>query len=67
MTKSLEVAASAAAIQEDQLERVREFAREPILLEGETIADIAPGTARRRAIEAALAELNEGRESPSPE
>jgi ribonuclease E len=67
MTKSLEVAAGAAAIQEDQLERVREFAREPILLEGETIADIAPGTARRRAIEAALAELNEGRESPSPE
>jgi ribonuclease E len=68
MTESLEVAASAArAIQEDQLERVREFTREPILLEGETIADIAPGTARRRAVDAAVAELDEGRETPSPE
>src|SRR4051812_44860447 len=68
MTESLEVAASAAgAIQEDQLERVREFAREPILLEGETLADLAPGTARRRAVDAALAELDEGRDTPSPE
>ena len=67
MSKSLEVAASAAgAIQEDQLERVREFTREPILLEGETIADLAPGTARRRAVDAALVELDEGRETPSP-
>ena len=49
MAKSVEVAASAAgAIQEDQLERVREFTREPILLEGETLSDLAPGTARRR-------------------
>jgi superfamily II DNA or RNA helicase len=68
MTESLEVAASAAgAIQEDQLERVREFTREPILLEGETLADLAPGTARRRAVDAALAELDEGRDTPSPE
>src|SRR4051812_34106548 len=68
MTKSLEVAASAAgAIQEDQLERVREFTREPILLEGETASDLTPGTARRRAVDAALAELDEGREDPSQE
>src|SRR5215211_4782721 len=68
MTKSLEVAASAAgAIQEDQLERVREFTREPILLEGETASDLAPGTARRRAVDTALAELEEGREDPSQE
>src|SRR5436190_15094552 len=68
MAKSLEVAASAAgAIQEDQLERVREFTREPILLEGETLDDLAPGTARRRAVDAAVAELDEGRETPSPE
>jgi superfamily II DNA or RNA helicase len=66
MAKSLEVAASAAgAIQADQLERVREFTRESILLEGETASDLAPGTARRRAVDAALAELAEGRESPS--
>jgi superfamily II DNA or RNA helicase len=68
MTKSVEVAASAAgAVQEDQLERVREFTREPILLEGETIDDLGPGTARRHAVDAALAELDEGRETPSPE
>jgi ribonuclease E len=68
MAKSLEVAGRAAGtIQEDQLERVREFTREPILLEGETASDIAPGTARRRAVDAALAELEEGREHPSVE
>jgi ribonuclease E len=68
MAKSLEVAGPAAGtIQEDQLERVRKFTREPILLEGETIADLAPGTARRLAVEAALAELDEGREDPSQE
>src|SRR3954452_8115498 len=68
MTDSLDVAATAAgAIQADQLERVRQFTREPIVLEGETVADILPGTARHRAIEAALAELEEGHETPSPE
>ncbi len=68
MAKSVEVAASAAGtIQGDQLERVREFTREPILLDGETIEDLAPGTARRHAVDAALAELDEGRSTPSPE
>src|SRR3954453_17009649 len=68
MTDSLDVAASAAGpIQADQLERVREFTREPIVLEGETVADIVPGTARHRAIEAALARLEGGHEPPAPE
>ena len=68
MAKSVDVAESATSpITGDQLERVREFTREPILLDGETIDDIAPGTARRRAVEAALAELDAGRETPSPE
>ncbi len=68
MAKSVDVAESATSpITSDQLERVREFAREPILLDDETINDIAPGTARRRAVEAALAELDAGRETPSPE
>src|SRR5215216_1804683 len=68
MTESLEVAASAAgAIQEDQLERVREFTRESILLEGETASDLLPGTARRRAVDAALTELAEAQENPSRE
>jgi superfamily II DNA or RNA helicase len=69
MSESLDVAAGSAAdlIQEDQLERVREFTREPIVLEGETTADLVPGTARRRAVDAAIIELDEGRETPSPE
>ncbi len=69
MSESLDVAAGSAAdlIQEDQLERVREFTREPIVLEGETIADLVPGTARRRAVDAAIIELDDGRETPSPE
>ncbi len=69
MSESLDVAAGNAAglIQEDQLERVREFTREPILLEGETIADLIPGTARHRAVDAAIAELDAGHETPSPE
>src|SRR5262245_34027650 len=47
--------------------RAREFAREPFLLEGETPKDLAPGTPRRRALDAALAEIDEGREAPSIE
>ena len=68
MAKSVDVAESATSpITADQLERLREFTREPILLDGETIEDIAPGTARRRAVDAAQAELDAGRETPSPE
>ncbi len=46
---------------------MREFTREPILLDGETADDLAPGSARLRAVEAAVAELDAGREAPSPE
>jgi ribonuclease E len=68
MAKSVEAAAPAARpIPADQLERVRAFAREPILLNGETIDDLAPGSARRRAVEAALGEIEAGRETPTPE
>ena len=68
MAKSVEVAERATSpITADQLERVSEFTREPILLDGETIDDLAPGTARRRAVEAALAELDAGLKTPSPE
>ena len=44
-----------------------EFAREPFLLDGEKPADLAPGTPRRRALDAALAEIDDGRETPSIE
>ena len=49
------------------IERAREFAREPFLLEGEKPKDLAAGTPRRRALDAALAEIDEGREAPSME
>jgi ribonuclease E len=50
-----------------EIERAREFAREPFLLEGEKPKDLAAGTPRRRALDAALAEIDEGREAPSIE
>ena len=62
MANTTDVAASAAGeLTEAELDRVREFTREPILLAGETIADLAPGTARRLAVDAALARARRGR------
>ena len=49
------------------IERAREFAREPFLLEGEKPADLTEGTPRRRALDAALAEIEQGLEAPSIE
>src|SRR3954449_7496651 len=50
----------------DDLERAASFTREPFLLEGEDAATaLAPGTPRRRALDAALAELDEGHKVPS--
>ncbi|HEX2467257.1 MAG TPA: DEAD/DEAH box helicase family protein [Solirubrobacterales bacterium] len=65
MAKTTDVAAGAAKLTEADLDRVREFSREPILLEGETIDDLASGTARRRAVDAALKELDDGLEVPT--
>jgi ribonuclease E len=59
-------AKAAKAPSSADIERAREFAREPFLLEGEKPVDLAPGTPRRRALDAALAEI-EGRETPSIE
>src|SRR5436190_966208 len=68
MAEETKAAAKAAkAPTSADIERAREFAREPFLLEGETPKDLAPGTPRRRALDAALAELDEGREAPSIE
>src|SRR5436190_2348102 len=48
------------------LERAEKFALEPFLLEGEDPAlALAAGTARRRALDAALAEIDDGRKYPS--
>ncbi|MDX6638440.1 MAG: ribonuclease, partial [Solirubrobacterales bacterium] len=51
----------------DEIERTAKFVREPILLDGEGPEDLAPGTARRLAVDAALAELDAGLEAPSIE
>jgi hypothetical protein len=67
MAKPVDVATATTPITDDRLEVVRGFAREPILLEGETLEDLVPGSARQLAVEAALAELDAGRETPSPE
>ena len=60
--------ADPAPVSGDDLRRAEEFAREPFVLEGED-ADtaLAPGTARRRALDAALSELDAGHEEPSVE
>jgi ribonuclease E len=50
----------------DEIERASRFTREPFLSEGEdATATLAPGTAHRRAFDAALAELEDGRKAPS--
>jgi ribonuclease E len=68
LANTTDVAASAVTTPtKSELERAQEFAREPILLEGETVADLAPGTARRRALDDALAEIDAGHDEPSTE
>ena len=48
------------------LRHAESFARESFVLEGEEAATaLAPGTARRRALDAALAEIGQGRGEPS--
>ncbi len=66
MAKATDVAASAVRNpKQADLERVREFTREPILLEGEKLTDLAG--ARLSAFNGAVAELGGGAESPSAE
>jgi ribonuclease E len=73
MANTAEAAASAskarssATVKRADLERVEKFVREPILLDGEKLADLVPGSARRLAVDAALEEIEEGREEPSIE
>ena len=48
------------------IEKAEAFARERFLHEGEDIATaLAPGTARRRALDSALAEIADGLDQPS--
>jgi len=65
MAKTSDVAAQAAVPSSADIERAAAFAREPFLLDGEGPDALAPGTARRRALDAALKELDAGAEHPS--
>jgi superfamily II DNA or RNA helicase len=65
MAKTREVAAPAAVPSSADIERAAKFVREPFLLDGEGPEALAPGTARRRALDAALKELDAGAEDPS--
>jgi superfamily II DNA or RNA helicase len=65
MANTSDVAADAAVPSGADIERAAAFAREPFLLDGEGPEALAPGTARRRALDAALKELDEGAEHPS--
>ncbi|MGI8749597.1 MAG: DEAD/DEAH box helicase [Thermoleophilaceae bacterium] len=57
-----------APVSGGDLKRAEAFARETFVLEGEDAASaLAPGTARRRALDAALVELDADREVPSVE
>jgi len=67
MANTSEVAAPAAVPSSADIERAAKFAREPFLLDGEGPEALAPGTARRRALDRALAELDAGAEAPSIE
>src|SRR3954466_13937953 len=68
MAEETKPAAKAAKVPTSaDIERAYEFAREPFLLEGEKPKDLAAGTPRRRALDAALAEIDEGSEAPSIE
>ena len=65
MANTTEVAEKVARIpSREQLERVEKFTREPFAPDPDALR---PGTARRRAFDAALAEIEAGREEPSVE
>jgi ribonuclease E len=64
-TTTERAAENVAVPSSSDIERASKFAREPFLLDGEGPEALAPGTARRRALDAALAELDAGAEYPS--
>jgi ribonuclease E len=66
MANTTDVAAGAAPSSAD-IERASEFAREPFLLDGEGPEALAPGTARRQALDHALSEIDGGATEPSIE
>src|SRR4051794_25711438 len=67
MAETTPVAEQAHLPSTEEIERASAFAREPFLTEGEEPAQaLAAGTPRRRALDAALVELDAGAKVPSP-
>jgi len=57
-----------ASVSDEELKHAEKFAREPFVLDGEDPSSaLAEGTARRMALDDALAEIAAGREEPSVE
>lgn len=67
MAPSTAAPAGEAVPSASDIERASAFAREPFLLNGSGPEALVPGTARRRALDAALAEIDAGAETPSLE
>src|SRR4051794_15085179 len=69
MAETTSAAALAAPLPtSDEIDRAAAFVREPFVLEGEDAQSaLASGTPRRRALDAALAEIAAGHDSPSVE
>jgi len=65
MAPSTAAPAAEAVPSASDIERASTFAREPFLLNGSGPEVLIPGTARRRALDAALAEMDAGAEEPS--
>ena len=65
MAPSTAAPAAEAVPSASDIERASAFAREPFLLNGSGAEALVPGTARRRALDAALAEMDAGAEEPS--
>ena len=67
LAETTQVATTATTLPStDAIERASQFTREPFLTEGEDAASLlAPGTAHRRALDAALAEIDAGLTEPS--
>src|SRR5215213_3500558 len=67
MAETTRVADVATLPSTEEIERASAFAREAFLTDGEAPAQaLAPGTPRRRALDAALVELEAGAKVPSP-
>ena len=69
MAETTPVAVAATSVPKpSDIKRAEKFTREAFVHAGETVADaLAPGSARRRALDAALLEIDAGRKVPSTE